>query len=408
MFRFSMKRLIRQYSSQIRNVSSNFILSILATVINTIARQIVVFPLLAYRLSESDNGTFLTVIALSNVYSLVVGNTLNNIRLIEDSRYEEAKVQGDFNFLCSLYALGAVPFHLILWYLFPLQASTGISLILYGPVAVFYAYAIVHFYKKLDFRHMLFCNIIAGAGYILGALFFATATSWPLIFLCGEGLGLIYVEWKTHFLQESWKKTALFVITCKKHIGLMGTSLVGNLLTYADRMLIYPILGAASVSYYTTASFLGKSASVMITPISTVLLGYFSRQGYQISRKRFMLINGFSLGCLGIFLLGCYILGPWFTQLLYPSLYDASRPYLFLANLGAVLSVAFQMAQPMILKFCAMKWNFCLWVLYALCYVAGVVLLMPEYGLYGFCVATIFASGVRLLAAYLLGMIQFK
>lgn len=404
----SLKRLYTIYQNKIRHLAGDFMFSIIASVVYAFARQIVVFPVLAFRLSETANGTFLTVIALVSIYGVVVANTLNNIRLIEDNRYEEAGLQGDFNPLCAFYAAGSIVFALILWRVFSLPPMTACFLMLYSPVSIFYYYGSVHFYKELQFKQLLVCSIIASAGYLIGTVLFSTEQMWPLIFLLGDGLPLLYIIRKTHFLREPWYRTQLFKQTVKKHIGLMGSGLLGNLLTYADRMLIYPILGAANVSYYTTASFFGKSAALVITPISGVLLGYFSQKGQRASRKLFMLLNGLCLACLGLFLLGCSILGPWVTRLLYPTLYEEALPYLFLANLGAVLAIASQMAQPMILKFCSMRWNFWLQVVYGVCYVASAIVLLPTYRLYGFCLATIFANIVRLLVMYTVGWVKFS
>ena len=87
--------------SKFAAISGDFLLSILASVIYTFARQIVVFPLLAARLTDADYGTTLTVVGLVNVFVALVGGTLNNIRLIRDSEYSEEEKKGDFLLLCT-------------------------------------------------------------------------------------------------------------------------------------------------------------------------------------------------------------------------------------------------------------------------------------------------------------------
>ena len=71
--------------NRLKRISGDFIISILASVIYTFARQIVVFPLLAAQLTDADYGTLLTVAGLANVCTAMIGSSLNNIRLIEDS-----------------------------------------------------------------------------------------------------------------------------------------------------------------------------------------------------------------------------------------------------------------------------------------------------------------------------------
>ena len=205
------------------------------------------------------------------------------------------------------------------------------------------------------------------------------------------------------FYRESLRKTDRMSRTAKAYLQLAFVNLASNLLMYADRIIIHPILGPESVSYYSTASFFGKSAGIVMTPIAGVLLGYFSQKNFAASKKLFLLVNGISLGCLVLFQLFCWICAPWFTRLLYPSLYQQSLPYIFLANLGAVVSIAGNMAQPMILKACPTKYLMGIQLLYGGAYLLLSFLLLPVWGLMGFCVATILANLVRLLALYGLG-----
>ena len=95
-------------SLRLKRISGDFIINILASVIYTFARQIVVFPLLAARLTDGAYGTLLTITGLATVCTSMLGNSLNNVRLIEDSHYQERGVLGDFNFLCLLGSVASV------------------------------------------------------------------------------------------------------------------------------------------------------------------------------------------------------------------------------------------------------------------------------------------------------------
>jgi len=392
---------------QAARITGDFVINILASVIYTFARQIVVFPLLAARLTDGDYGTLLTVTGLANVCTSLVGNSLNNIRLVQNSRYEEAGENGDFNLLCLAGSALSVVFSLVLWAVFGYSWLTALLLTGHILVANLYQYASAFFRLELNFRRILRANILVSGAYIAAAVVFATAELWPLVFLLGEGAGLLYVARTTGFQREPLSRTPLLEETSRKLVAFMLASLVGTVLLYADRMIIYPTLGAESVSYYSTASFFGKSAGIVMTPIAGVLLGYFSQKNFTASKKLFALVNGLSLACLGVFLLGCRLLAPWFTRLLYPTLYTQSAPYIFLANLGAVISIAGNMAQPMILKCCSTRWILVIQVIYGGTYLVSALLLMPPYGLLGFCWAAILAGSVRLCALYALGFWKF-
>ena len=397
----------RLFQHQAARITGDFVINILASVIYTFARQIVVFPLLAARLTDGDYGTLLTVTGLANVCTSLVGNSLNNIRLVQNSRYEEAGENGDFNLLCLAGSALSVVFSLVLWAVFGYSWLTALLLTGHILVANLYQYASAFFRLELNFRRILRANILVSGAYIAAAVVFATAELWPLVFLLGEGAGLLYVARTTGFQREPLSRTPLLEETSRKLVAFMLASLVGTVLLYADRMIIYPTLGAESVSYYSTASFFGKSAGIVMTPIAGVLLGYFSQKNFTASKKLFALVNGLSLACLGVFLLGCRLLAPWFTRLLYPTLYTQSAPYIFLANLGAVISIAGNMAQPMILKCCSTRWILVIQVIYGGTYLVSALLLMPPYGLLGFCWAAILAGSVRLCALYALGFWKF-
>lgn len=389
---------------RIKSISGDFIISIAASVIYTFARQIVVFPLLAARLTDADYGTLLTVAGLANVCTVLIGNSLNNIRLIQNSKYDEQGVCGDFNLLCTIGCGLSVIFAFVLRQIFSLPLITALLLALYLVVSDFYNYATAFFRLELNFKKILACNSVISAAYIAAAFFFATTSLWPAVFLIGEGVGLLFVCRATPLLREPLRRTPLLRDTGKMFLTFLAMNLIGNLLTYADRMIIYPALGAASVSYYSTASFFGKSAGIVMTPIAGVLLGYVAQKDFKASKARFLLVNGLCLCCLGVFLVGCVLVGPWFTKLLYPSLYAQSAPYIFLASLAASLSIAGTMADPMVFKCLSPKWSLLSQVLYGAAYLFFANLWMPPLGLLGFCYAAIAAGGVRLLTLYIIGL----
>lgn len=394
--------------AKLKNITSDFGLSILASIINTFARQIVVFPILALRMTDTYYGTVLTVVGLINVIAALVGGTLNNIRMIKNAEYADNNLKGDFLRLSGVGSIIGALICVVIGFVFQLQLITVSFLIIYLFVNNFYQYATAYYRINLDFKRNMVANILVSLGYVLGCLVFADGGLWPIIFLIGDFIGLLYTLNTTKVSQETFEKTEFWDGTVKAYIQLLLVNLISNLLMYADRIIIYPILGAESVSYYSTASFVGKSAGIVMVPIAGVLLGYFSQRNFVASRKLFIIVNGCSLVCMTAFLGGCLIFSPWITRLLYPTLYDNSVRYLFLANLGAAISIAGNMAQPMLLKGCATKYLMIIQVVYALIYLICSLLLLPNHGLIGFCIVTVGANLTRLLLFYGLGLWKFR
>ena len=392
--------------NRLKRISSDFAIGILASVIYTCARQIVVFPLLAARLTDVDYGIMLTVAGLANVCTAMTGSTLNNIRLIRNGAYAEAEICGDFNRLNAYGCYIAVIYAAVLRQVFSLSGITFLLLAAYLVISNLYQYATCFFRLELNFKRSFLCNVLVSLAYCLAVPLFSSIQLWPAIFLIGEGAGLLFVTKTTPFFREPYLRTQLWSQTTTAYLTLAGTNLIANLLTYTDRMILYPILGGEGVSYYSTASFFGKSASIVMVPIAGVLLGYFAQKDFKASKKLFALVNGCSLACLAVFLLGCWLFAPWFTRLLYPSLYEGAAPYILLANLAAAISIAGNMAQPMVLKACSTRWVLLTQVFYVGSYLLLSGLYLADYGLLGFCWISIVSNMIRLISLYIIGFLK--
>lgn len=191
--------------------------------IYTFARQIVVFPLLAARLTDADYGILLTVAGLANVCTAMIGGSLNNIRLIEDSRYQEQGQLGDFNLLCLLGSGVSVVFAAVLWRMFALSPLTAVLLGAYLVVSNLYQYATAFFRLELNFKRALCCNVAVSAAYCSAALLFATAELWPArVSGGGGGRASIRLENNAVFPRAALSALPLFSATALSLLTYMG------------------------------------------------------------------------------------------------------------------------------------------------------------------------------------------
>ena len=265
------------------------------------------------------------------------------------------------------------------------------------------AYYVVAYRLILNFKKLLISNVIMCGGYLLGIFITIQTGVWPLSFALGEIAASIYILTTTSLVKEPCKKTELFKTSFNKFMILIGTTLIANLIQYLDRLLIYPVLGADSVSAYTVASFFGKSLGVVMVPIAGVLLGYYAQKDFKMSKKRFWKINITVLILSGAFYVFAFWISPWFTGLLYPTLMEQAGPYIALANLAAIISVTGNITQPAVLQYAQTYWQIVIQVIYGLIYVGGGLLALLNYGLTGFCYAAISASLIRLILLYIIG-----
>lgn len=69
----------------------------------------------------------------------------------------------------------------------------------------------------------------------------------------------------------------MFKGTLIESTTLFIAGLISRLINYADKLLIYPVLGGEEVAVYYAASIIGKMISMLISPISNVVLSYLAK-----------------------------------------------------------------------------------------------------------------------------------
>ena len=229
-------------------------------------------------------GLILTVMAVFNIFNSSFGNTLNNTRLLQNNKYNNKGISGDFNVLISIISIvGSVGIFIVVCFFYPGVKDNAVVLAMAALIGIARAYYIVSFRLELNFKKHLISNLILAIGYGVGMIVAHTTGAWAFVFLGGELCSFLYILKTTSLPYESWRRTALYHKTKTLYLQLTFTSLIGNVLIYLDRLLINPLLGSISVSLYTIAAFWGKSLSSFLEPIANVLLGYFSKGNLKLT-----------------------------------------------------------------------------------------------------------------------------
>lgn len=392
-----------------KRISKDFLYNIIASLIFTGVMQVIVYPTLAGRFGSEEYGLILTIMGIVNAVVIALGNSLNNVRLIQNSVYEQEKAEGDFNILLLLSAFSATIIILFLGaYIYKLNYIITSILAVYAGISVIRTYCSVEFRLILDFKKILLGNIFGAVGYIVGTLILSTFQIWVLPFILSEIFYCIYILVATKIYREKYKITCMFKRTVGKYAILIITSFSGTLLTYLDRLIIYPLLGGEAVSIYTVASFFGKTLGIVTIPIAGVMLGYFAQSGFRITNKRFWQINCVTLLGGGCFMGMSIIFAPFFTSILYPSVFESAKKYIFIANLAATLGVVCNLTQSSVLKFAPTWLQLVKEAVYGIVYIGVGALLLDKYGLIGFCIAAIMANVMKLFTLYVIGGISIK
>lgn len=374
------------------------LLNIIGSLILTIAVQALAYPFLAQNLTIKEYGIILTVMGIINTVGVSLGNSLNNTRILTQSNYDKKALTGDYNvififiILLGMFITGLLSFAVLNKF-----DTTIIGCKVITVLIIFRSYYSVGYRLIINYKKMLFSNLWGAVGYLIGIIFTIYTGVWVFTFIFGELLACIYVYITSHVVNEELTITPLIKSSLKKYSYIMSASFISNSMIYLDRFFIYPVLGADQVSLYTVASFLGKTAGILLNPIAGVLLTYYVRDK-SLTVKQFSIRTGiFTLFSLLIFIL-IMCIGIPITGLFYPTIIKSAVPYFYVANLASVLLILGNTIQPTLLTYCNTKWHLIIQISYFLIYTVLGYIGLIENGLIGFCYAVLISNSFRIIS----------
>ncbi len=391
-----------------KQVIKDFAYNIISSFLTIGILQLIVYPILAKVLGGDVNGQMLTLMGIINT-AASLGNALNNVRLIRNTDYADDGIEGDFNPINIAISLASgVAIFFIGRFAFGTSILISVTMAVLAILTTARTYLIVIYRLNLNFKNNLICHVIMGGGYLLGIGLVFFVKVWPIAFICGELASIVWIAKTTCILREKNRLTKAFGTTMSKLGMLAAVTVIGNVMVYLDKLIIYPIFGGEAVSVYAAASFFGKALGLVMTPIAGVMLGYFASKNYVMTFKKFWQSNFIVLALTAVFF-GCSLFAaPIAIKLLYPQFYEEAMVYVFMANLAAMIGVMANMAQPAVLKFAPTYWQIVKEVVYSVFYLAVGFWLIPARGMMGFCIASVAAQLSRLLILYGLGTFYFS
>lgn len=389
-------------------ILKDFALRMSSSVLTTIANQIILLPVLA-ACFPGTYGSILTIIGVKNVISGTLGNSLFSTRLIMESEYQGKCKTGDFNILISVAAfVTAIAMFVSLGFFNDLGIVTKILMI---PIAVIFtlnAYFTVWYTVKLQFTKGLIHSTVVSLGTLIGVVLVGLTKIWPLAYLSTGMAGLIFVTTKTGIIKEGFHLTGLLKKTSLKWVILLVTTLLANIVTYLDRLLLYPLLGDEAVSTFSVATYFGKALSIVAMPIASVMLGYYAQRNYEMTLRRFWFINLVCGLLLAIFTVVQLLLGELVTGWLFPKQITSAAPYIFIGNLATSIVAIIQIVQSATMKYAETYWQIVIQICYLLVYFIVGILWSKLYGIMGFCMASLLTNTIRLFFLLYIGHSSIK
>lgn len=336
-------------------------------------------------MGSNDYGIIITIMSLFSLLSIPFGNSLNNIRLLKNADYEKNQ-KGDFQviLLCSVLANGVALIISSFFLIGDLNIISILLIALIGMSNVFREYIIVAFRIQINYKKILLNNVFLGIGYVFGYAIYSILPFWELIFICGSVASIIYIFLNTDIYKEPLRITPMMKNTIFGFVMLFLASILSNLITYVDKIIMFPLMGADTVSIYFSASIFSKIISMGITPISSVMLTYLNKANKSSNRMFVKILIGTVItGVIGY--IACVYLSTPILPILYPEWANESLKLIPVTSATAMLIGIKAMINPLLMKFCSMKWQLIISIVNITIYLAASLILYNMYGLMGFC-----------------------
>jgi len=396
------KALLTKYKSQL----GDSIWSITGLVLMNAVAQIAMFPWLRRAFGEIGYGDIQYLLAYINIVTMTVGYAAGLARMVTPQE-ERERNSGDYNLFLLAIALLGVPFVLLI------RAFGGAALdvpntvcyyLLFVAMAFRY-YADVSYKITLRYRRYFLYYTVIGVGYGLGTVLAIYTGIWPLALLVGEAAGVLFAYVMEKNLHAKGLKPSPEMRRVLRCILLFCVSEgISNTILNADRIILNLAVGASAVTVYYLATLVGKTMSLITTPLNGVVIGYLMRYNGKLTKRMMHWITLGSMIAVVIFTAVC-VLGGWIILCwLYPEDLESVRPFLWIGSVAQVLYFVTGLLTVILVRFAKKSYQIIINGIFGICFFGiGIPAVLFSRDLWGFAIAVAVANLIRLIVAILLG-----
>jgi len=389
----------------------NFSLGTVGLVVMNAVLSFVVYPYIGNTLGAAMQGKILFFTSLMALLAGSFGSAANYGRL-KIHREEKESQNGEFNlFLFGVFLLTAFVMVLATVLKQDRADASLFGLILLAIFTILRYYGDVNFRLSLNYKQFALYYIAIAVGYGIGLLLYSITKSWVLIFLLGEGCGLAYLFVVGQVLKPPYFERTKQFGTHLKRMGLLSVSyLFSDFVGLSDRLFIPLIMenGDELTSIFYYASLIGKTMSLLSTPLNGVLSGYLFKNQQELDRKKFTLVTG------GLFLLslvviaGATLCSHLFVRIFYPAYYETVQPLFLLANAGQVMFFLCNIMMVIVLRYTKEVTQIAVNFVYIVVYLFVTIPLMKNDGLTGMAWGIFAVNFLKFILYYIFGVFGVK
>lgn len=390
---------------KLKSVFSDSLWSIAGLMLMNVVAQFAVYPIWSRQLGETAYGDILYLISLMNILAVSVGSSCNYTRIMATVNGKTSNTP--YTMFMLIISILMVPMALLISQfggvpMTPLETATFALLMC---ATMWRYYADVEFRMELNYKGCFFYYAIISFGYGVGiCLFVFCHAPWPMALLPGELLGIISVLLRGHILPFDGSCTvSQFWKVARPLLTLLTSEIISTLIFNGDRILLKAILGGATVTTYYLASLLGKTVSLISTPLNSVLAGYLARYHGRLNVR---VMTGITIGAsvlAGVGTLVCTAASFLLLPVLYPNEVAMASPFFVMANFAQVLYFITNVITVVLLRFSDTKVQVVINVEYGTLFCLLCIPFTLVEGLMGFCIGLLLANLVRFVTAVAFG-----
>ena len=372
--------------------------TIIGTLLIALGLQFLAYPIINQRVGNEAFGSILTIYTIITITSVVLGNTLNNIRLINMNLYKSNHYYWKFVLILLISILiESIALIIVFLYFFNLNTIDIIFLILLNILMCLRIYLNVFFRMTLKYNQILYIALIQFLGLLIGLLLYYLTQNWIVCFITSELFATIYTLVKLRGLTiGAYQSEDNNVV--KDYVMLLSTNSLNNLNLYLDRLILLPIIGGTAVTISFLSTFIGKMLATFLYPINNVVLSHISVNESDNIKKQYLKTNLFAIAAL------CYPITIIIVSLLYNIDSSLYSKFIILGNIGVLFNAVSIMIQTLNTKHASITLQANYMTFHTITFIFITILMTIAFGLNGFFWTTLFSNIIKYVILNIIGL----
>lgn len=374
--------------------------SILALALMNIVAQFILYPCWDKYFGDEIYGNIIYCLSIINIFAVAIGTAINYSRMTESAIRQT--YNGDYNIALLIGSIlsALASFIAITYSNFSMSFIDKILASVLCVLTLWRYYGDVEYRLTLNYKGYFMYYLTISLGYLVGLGLFELTGYWALALMPGELFGLILIICKSSLIKISPFHISGFYLENTKRISILaGTNFISNIIFNGDRFLLQILLDGTAVSVYYLASLIGKTMTLITTPLNSVIIGYLSKYKGKFSRK---LVTLFSLGTLVAIFLGTLLgyVGSYIViKILYANSFSSVKPYFLIATLTQVIYFVTNIVTTVLLRMANANCQLVINVVYAVLFFTLCIPAVQLWGISGFCFALLLTNFGRYFVA---------